>query len=122
MHWPPRINERVYSQSRMDEGLYPDGTIVHVEKEWGDEDQSEVIVEFRRPSTIRHAGGRWVLVINDNIHWDARDDLVIKSQRYEYLGQEYGFPESTDICSYRFYDLDGNWSSSSGGQARWEVD
>lgn len=120
-HWPPRKGDRLYDADRMHDKVYPEGTIVGIDKDYANEDDSEVHVCFVTPRTLERSG-RWVLVLNDNIHWDARhSSFKVKSAYYLFVGEENSFPERTDYSSYTFAQLEGNWSSNDGGLGRWEI-
>jgi hypothetical protein len=118
----PRTGDAVFQQSREDHEEWPHGKIISIDRDYGFPDNNEILVLFKRPVTTRRTEGTHVLVYNDDILWDARKpDFKVNSFQYEWTGDEYSWGGETEIKSFRQYDFEGNWSTSQGGNARWEI-
>lgn len=121
MERKPAIGQRLYQQSRMDAGEYPEGTIINVMRDYECPDLSEVMVKFVNAAT-KGKSGKYHLIYNGDILWDARrKDFKVNTIEYIYVGEEEDFPETLEFKTFYVSDLEGNWSSSDGGMARWEI-
>jgi hypothetical protein len=121
-HSWPRLGDAVHQQSREDHEEWPHGKVISIDRDYQDPEFSKALVLFKRPLTVKKTQGTDVLVYNDNILWDARDPgFKVNSLHYEYTGDEYSWGGETEIKEFWFSDFEGNWSSSDGGNARWEI-
>lgn len=131
-HWPPRVGDRLYQRSREDEERWPHGEIVAINRDRECPENSEVIILFKKHgSTITK--GENILTYDGHIHWRLENgciyvdgEFVEEIDRlkwgYIFIGEEYSYPDEVDIKSLWFSDFDGNWSSSDGGNERWEIE
>jgi hypothetical protein len=138
-HWPPRRRETVYSQSRMDEASWPHGEIVNIERDKDCEENSEVLVMFKRPQEYRRTTGQHELTYKRCTTWSVKglrgevqyndesgaqvcEDINHTQWSYVFTGEEYSFGGETELITYWFSDFEGNWDSSDGGMGRWDIE
>lgn len=131
-HWPPREGDRVYQQSRADQEEWPHGEIVMIERDWSNLDSSTALVKFFAHKNIIQQHGENVLVYDGSLHWKLDQGMVwtpendwseLDQSKFSYLftGEEYSWGGCDDLKTIWFEDFEGNWSSSDGGNARWEI-
>lgn len=118
-HWPPRVGETVFDADRDRQGLNAYGTIYSVDREWPDPDEGTVFVYFKGnviTSRRRRYFYRGFLVTNVEVRLNGirhcPDDDWLRSVKQQ--------PE--EHLTYEFYLLDGNWSSTDGGEGCWSLE
>lgn len=128
IHWPPHHNERVHSFSRDASGEQPDGVIVFIERDYRDQSNTQILVKYEGFKTIREHG-HYILTINGDVHWNASDVPALIAKYgwpipYEYIwtGEVIEEGSGVEIKDYWLDDFEGCWSSSDGGNERWEIE
>lgn len=129
-HWPPRVDDWVYVQSRADNLGYPHGQIVDVIRDYA-YDTMDVLVRFVSPVLYKREGGCNILRYGDDIYWSLQDGHVLTCGRWEtidhtkwnyvFTGVEYSYGGCDDLVEYSGDDFQGTWSTSAGGNNRWEI-
>ena len=118
----PRKGDRVYDYSRFNAEEYPDGVVAYIERDWSCPENSQVVVKFQQPLSIRRSPGQYLLEINGTLLWDARKpDFKAESYHYVWSGEEYSWGGETALVTYWSSDFEGNWSSHAGGSGSWEL-
>lgn len=128
----PRPGDLVFQESRIDLGLYPHGEVSHITRDKDCPDLSEVTVVFKKPKgSGSYKGHR--LCYDGSLHWriyygnlitvDGSEMQPVEFHKFGYLefGQEENCSDEIGIETYLLTDFDGCWSSSAGGNARWEI-
>lgn len=117
-HWPPRNGETVFDASRDRQGLQAYGTIYSVDREWPDPEEGTVFVRFKglRVTRMRrkffwHGELRNLVEVRLNgiRHCPGDPWLDVKEQH-------------ETRKSYELWELDGNWSSTDGGEGLWSLE
>lgn len=131
-HWPPKAGDRVYQLSRDDQGLWPHGEIIYVDRDWSDREAGKCIVKFFRHANVIAMRGYNLLCYDGETHWkivgktilyDGKEEVLdTRKFSYVYSGEEFEFGGCDDLRTYDFDAFSGNWSSSAGGNNRWEID
>lgn len=135
-HWPPRTGDRVYQFSRANRELWPHGEIVHIERNWSDQDSSQVLVLFYVPAQIKHLQhGDVIKTYDGSNHWSTLDCPIgfirlngeiiqcdYKKFSYVEVNEELRWGGCNDLETFMFDQFAGNWSSSDGGNKRWEIE
>lgn len=131
-HWPPRPKDWVYDQSRQDMGLWPHGQIVSIDKDWVCADLSQVFVLYEKKDIPETSRPDLVLAYDGEILWRVQGRFIKVGERwseldltlFKYLtiNEENLSEPETSLETYLFSDFEGRWSSSQGGNARWELD
>lgn len=121
-------HDSVYSQRRLNNGTWPHGRVLFIERDRECSDLSQVCVLYEKPSTIKPGNAQPVLVLDGETHWKAfsrEDNLAYFRGKKEYIwiGEEYQFEDGcNETETYYLSDFEGCWSSSAGGNNRWELE
>jgi len=128
-HWPPRVNDWVYVQSRMDCQEHPHGQIIDVIRQ--DKYTMDVLVRFFTPENRVHMRGENILRYGTDAFWKLQDGMVLTEGNwvkldhtqwnYVFTGEEYYWGGCDEIVEYSSDDFQGCWSTSAGGNNRWEI-
>lgn len=129
-HWPPREDDWVYSQSRADNLKYCHGQIVAVLKDYSYGDL-DLLVRYWAPVYTKRMGGSNILRYDQDIHWRLQDGMILSNGEwseidhtkwnYVWTGTEYSYGGCDDLIEYNADDFQGCWSTSAGGNNRWEI-
>lgn len=120
--------DQVYSLRRFNNGMWPHGRILFIERDRQSSDLSQVCVLYERPVKLNTKSAVPVLTVNEEIHWksySSADNLAYfyAKKEYVWIGEEVEFEAgSSETETYFLSDFEGCWSSSAGGNSRWELE
>lgn len=130
-HWPPRAGDRVYQYSRAEREVWPHGEIMFLRRS-----SEEIVVHFYVPASVRRYSRQDIILTYDGSnHWSFRDvpkgfirvncDVIkidVNKFAYTPVNEELKWGGCNQLETFTFDEFDGNWSSSDGGNKRWEIE
>lgn len=109
----PKIHDTIVDQERDNRGPYGHGTVTHV-----DRDNQKVMVRFRMPADSHSA--LWVLVYDDKVLWDAREEHVSVPHYIDLNERLNEAADCDELITYQYYSFDDlRWSSHVTGIGAW---